>query len=138
MVLGKVLVWLRARNIMKRILIALLLCVSTNAYAQTPVVTQPYTASISAASKTIGSTNVFQSILSASTQTTGRVDCIVQNKAASNSMSLFFGPIANATTPNSLSLAAGAIFRCANSGVVIKDQISITGTSGDAFFALQE
>lgn len=110
----------------------------SSAYAQTPVVTQPYTASISVASKTIASTNVFQSILSASTSVTGRVDCIVQNKAASNSMSLFFGPIANATTPNSLQLSAGSIFRCSNSGVVIKEQLSITGTSGDPYFALQE
>ena len=53
-------------------------------------------------------------------------------------MFVFFGIAANATTPNSIQLAGGATFRCNNSGVVIKDAISITGTAADRFFAAQQ
>ena len=122
---------------MKRLLIALLLIgASFSAYAQSPVITQPYRANNHNDSSTITATNTFQSIWAASTAITGRTDCIIQNNGAA-SMFVHFGPIANATTPNSLTLAAGGIFRCANSGVITKDQISITGTISQEFFAIQ-
>ena len=122
---------------MKRLLLALLILgASLPALAQSPVTTYPYTTTISNSSANITSTNTFQSIWAASTNLTGRTDCIIQNNGAA-SMYVYFGPIANATTPNSLTLAAAGIFRCGNSGVVTKDQISITGTSGQRFFAIQ-
>ena len=116
--------------------IALALGVAFNAYGQTPVVTTPSGAIIHNDSTTIITSNTFQSIWSASTQSTGRIDCIIQNNGAA-SMYIYFGPIANATTPNSLILAAAGIFKCGNNGVITKDQISITGTSGQNFFAIQ-
>lgn len=123
---------------MKRLLIAALLLIGASfpAYAQNPVVTQPYQATISNSSLSIAVTNTFQSVWAANTARTGRVDCIIQNNGAA-SMYIYFGPIANATTPNSYTLAAAGVFRCANSGVVSKDQISITGTAGQRYFAIQ-
>ena len=124
---------------MKRLLLALLtaLGVSSACYAQSPVETQPYGVNVANASGTITATNAFQSIWAASTTTRGRADCTVQNNGAA-SMYIYIGPIANATTPNSLTLASGAIFNCGRNGVVIKDQISITGTISQNFFAIQE
>ncbi len=122
---------------MKRLLLALLILgASLPALAQTPVITQPYGANNHNDSSTITATNTFQSIWAASTQSTGRTDCVIQNNGAAN-MFIFFGPIANATTPSSLTLVPAGIFKCANSGVVIKDQISITGTISQEFFAIQ-
>jgi len=123
---------------MKRLLLALLILGASLApsYAQSPVTTYPYTTTISNSSANVATTNTFQSIWAASANLTGRTDCIIQNNGAA-SMYVYFGPIANATTPNSLTLAAAGIFRCGNSGVVTKDQISITGTSGQRFFAIQ-
>lgn len=122
---------------MKRLLLALALIGVSFAYAQTPVTTQPYGATSFNASGTISSTNAFQSIWSASNSNTGRVGCMVQNKGTNN-MFVFFGPIANATTPSSVTLAAGASVQCNNNSIVLKDQVSITGTSGDKFFAAQQ
>lgn len=123
---------------MKRLLIAALLLVGVSfAYAQSPVTTQPYaTTSISNASATIGVTNTFQTVLPDATSTTGRVDCLIQNLSA-RSMFLSFEATPTLTT-NALTLAAGTTFRCANSGVVIRNKISITGTAADNYFAIQE
>lgn len=123
---------------MKRLWLSLLLLAASvsMSLAQSPVTTYPYTTTISNSSANVTTTNTFQSIWAASANLTGRTDCIIQNNGAA-SMYVYFGPIANATTPNSLILAAAGIFRCGNSGVVTKDQISITGTSGQRFFAIQ-
>jgi len=122
---------------MKRLLLALsfLIVGASFAYAQSPVITQPYQSTISQSSLTIGVTNTFQSLWAANTAGIGRVDCIIQNNGAA-SMYIYFGPIANATTPNSLILTSGSIFKCANSGVMSKDQISVTGTAGQRLFAI--
>lgn len=124
---------------MKRLLLSLFILVASVSLslAQNPVTTLPYGVTISNASGTINSTNTFQSVLPASSNTTGRTDCLIQNIAASN-MFIYFGSPTLATTTNSLTLASGATFRCNNGGVVIKNQISITGTSGQRFFAVQE
>lgn len=123
---------------MKRLAISFILLIASvsMALAQSPVVTKPYGATINNSSGSISVTNTFQSIWIASTANTGRVDCLIQNKG-SNSMYLYFGNIVNATTPNSLTLGSGTSFRCGNNGTILKDQISITGTSGDTFFAIQ-
>lgn len=123
---------------MKRFLLAVLFWVigASFAFAQTALAVRPYATTISNSSLTVTSTNVFQSIWNASIAPIGRTDCIIQNNGAAN-MYVYFGPIANALTTNSLTLASGSIFRCANSVVIIHDQISITGTSGQNFFAIQ-
>ncbi len=125
---------------MKRLILALTILIlgaSSFAHGQSPVITQPYGATNHNDSSSIAVTSTFQSIWPASTATTGRTDCIIQNKASSNAMYIYFGPIANATTQSSLTLSSGSIFRCGNSGVISKDQISITGTAADRYFAIQ-
>jgi len=104
------------------------------ASAQNPVITKPYAVTTSNASSTIASTNVFQSIWSADTTVTGRTSCTVQNNGT-HTMYVFFGPIASATTAKSVQLSAGQSVYCSVNGMVLKDQVSITGTIGDAFYA---
>lgn len=124
---------------MKRFLLitALLIGSVSLAFGQSPVVTQPKPVNTGTYSSTIISTNTFQSVLAASTSTTGRVGCLVQNNG-SNKMYVFFGPIASALTTNSVQLNAGQTVNCESvGGSVLRDQVSITGTSGDRFYASQ-
>lgn len=106
------------------------------AYAQSPVTTNPAGVNSGNYSSAISVTNTFQSVLAASTSTSGRRGCIIQNNGAAT-MYIYFGAPASATTNNSLSLAAGTKFNCENGVTVIKDQISITGTATQRFFAVQ-
>lgn len=109
---------------------------STPIFAQTPVTTQPKGVVSYNSSSTITVTNTFQSIFVANVN---RVSCTIQNNSASNSMWVFFGPVANATKGASVVLAAAQSCGCnPPNGVVLQDQVSITGTSGDAFFAAQQ
>lgn len=116
----------------------------TGAMAQAPVVTKPYLAGTTNASTTITTTNTFQSIFAASSNPkaqggTGAVrsSCTVQNNGT-HTMYVYFGPIASATTATSVQLAAAQSLNCNVGPVVLSDQISITGTSGDAFYAVQQ
>lgn len=91
-------------------------------------------------SGTIAVTNTFQSIQAANTSNT-RKGCLIQNNG-SNTMWVFFGPIGSASKGASYQIApasasaAGQAISCANgAGGVAQDQVSITGTSGDAFTA---
>lgn len=125
---------------MKSFLSILLLVASFSiAIAQNPVVTTPSALTISPINASITSSSAFQSVLPASTATTGRIDCIVQNLSTTNRMYIYFGSASSALalSTNSLTLAAGATFRCNNGGVVVKNQISLGGTAGDRFFAGQ-
>jgi len=122
---------------MTRIIFALafVLC-AASAHAQNLVVTQPYGVTTQNSSGTIAETNTFQSIWAASSNTRGRAGCTVQNNGAATQY-VFFGPIADATTPTSIKLIAGASVSCNQGGVVLKDQVSITGTADDTFYAGQ-
>lgn len=130
---------------MKKILLVLgLFLLPQWALAQTPVITKPYLAASNNGSGTITTTNAFQSVFAASARPqaqggTGpvRSACTVQNKGT-NAMSVYFGPIANADAAHSSQLVAGQSLNCNVGGVVLSDQISITGTSGDAFYATQQ
>lgn len=124
---------------MKRLGLALLLwALVVPSYAQNPVVTTPYAVTSSNNSSTISVTNTFQSIWVANTGNRGRAGCTIQNNGTHN-MNVFFGPITNATLNNSIVIAAnGGYVLCVNGGIVLQDQVSITGTSGDAFFAAQQ
>lgn len=106
--------------------------------AQNPVITQPYPVTSSNASSTIAVTNTFQSIWAASTANTGRSSCAIQNKGATDPMYVFFGPIADATIAKSVKLTSSTMVNCSVFGVILRDQISITGTATDAFFAAQQ
>ncbi len=114
-------------------LIALAISVPT-ALAQTPVVTQPSAQTANNASSTIAVSNTFQSVFAASAK---RFGCSIQNNG-SNSMWVYFGPIANATKATSFVVTAGSALLCGSLGVVAKDQVSITGTAADAFTATQD
>jgi hypothetical protein len=83
-------------------------------------------------SGTIASTGTFQLIQG---QANGRIGCTVQNNGT-HTMYVFFGPPANATTATAAQLSAGQSLNCGiGANIVAKDSVSITGTSGDAFFA---
>jgi predicted S18 family serine protease len=115
---------------MKNLLWALALL----SFLSTPMSAQvtPWTRPSTNASSTITTTNTFQSIWAAYS---GRSGCTIQNNGT-HTMYVSFGPIANATTANSAQVAPGNSIYCAGQfGVVLRDQVSITGTSGDAFYA---
>lgn len=128
---------------MKKILITLALWALLptifigNAFAQNPVVTKPYGATTTNSSSSIAVTNTFQSIWSASNVSTGRVACTVQN-TGTNPMYVFFGPIASATVATSIKLTATQSVNCNIGGIVLRDQVSITGTATETFYAGQQ
>lgn len=125
---------------MKRLLIIVAaLFFSSAAYAQgTPVVTQPKGVTTGQVNNgTITVTDTFQSVIAASTTTTGRLSCALQNQGT-HVMYVFFGPIADATKAKSIQLQAGQAVNCNVGNVVLKDQVSVTGTSGDAYWAAQQ
>lgn len=123
---------------MKRLLLGLVLALGVSfAFAQSPVTTVPYGVTSSHNSNSVTSTNTFQSVFAASTGNTGRSGCIIQNNG-SNTMYVYFGPIANAVTNDSVKLSTSQSLNCESvAGVVVKDQVSITGTSGDRYYAAQ-
>jgi hypothetical protein len=83
-------------------------------------------------SGSITTTNTFQSIQG---QTNNRNGCLIQNNGT-HTMYVYFGAMTNATTSNSVQLSVGQSVSCAiNGDLVVQDAISITGTSGDTFFA---
>jgi hypothetical protein len=125
---------------MKYLIVLFLFAFMASAQAQQPVITQPYAVVSVNASGTIASTGVFQSIWTALTTNPNspkRASCTVQNNGT-HTMYVFFGPIASATTGTSVALAAGQAVNCSVGGTVLQDQVSITGTSTDAFFAAQQ
>jgi hypothetical protein len=124
---------------MKRLLAGLgaLLMLAGAASAQAPVVTwsKGIASGVSGnASSTITGTGTFQSLWASNALRNG---CTVQNNG-SHTMYVFFGPIASATEGLSVELAAGQSVNCQFGGLVLQDQVSITGTSGDAFYANQQ
>ena len=85
-------------------------------------------------SGTIAVTNTFQSIIARNTNRSG---CTVQN-TGTNTMYVFFGPLASASTAASVKLAAGQAVSCNNGPVTLIDEVSITGTATEAFFAAHQ
>lgn len=87
-------------------------------------------------SGTIAVTNTFQSI---QVQVIGRAGCTIQNSSTTDTMWVFFGPIASATKATSFVLDSthGLAISCATpfGNGVLQDQVSITGTSTDPFTA---
>lgn len=124
---------------MTKILAALMLTfLASQAMAQSPVLTQPYGVTSHNDSGAIALSQTFQSIWAASTNTRGRAGCTVQNRSASNTQYIFFGPIASALTSKSVAITPGQSVTCTVGGIVLQDQVSITGTAPDAYFAAQQ
>lgn len=82
------------------------------------------------ASSTITVTDTFQSVFVAQE----RAACKIVN-TGTNPMWVFFGPMASATKNTSIKMATGVSTTCGEGGVVRVDQVSITGTSGETFYA---
>lgn len=80
---------------------------------------------------TLAATGPFQSI---AVYDANRSGCTVQNTSA-NAQYVFFGPIASATIAKSVKLLSGQSVGCNAGPLVLTDQISISGTSGDTFYA---
>lgn len=115
---------------MRLLFLFIALIFATPAAAQTIVLPSPLQSGN--VSSTIAVTNTFQSLQA---QTTVRKGCLIENNGT-HLMYVFWGPVASATTSNSFILAAGLSVSCAVGGTsTLTDQVSITGTSGDAFFA---
>lgn len=111
---------------------------ASQASGQSPVLTQPYGVTSHNDSGAVALSLTFQSIWAASTNTRGRAGCTIQNRSASNTQYIFFGPIASALTTKSISLAPSQSVNCTVGGIVLQDQVSITGTAPDAYFAAQQ
>lgn len=116
---------------MLRLMLALLLFAPLPALAQT-VRTTPFGTVTANLSGTITLTGTFQSIQVANSE---RKSCLIQNNSASNNMRVYFGPVASATSSNSVTLSPSSTVNCTAGGIVLTDQVSITGTTGDAFLA---
>lgn len=117
----------------------LALCVPASPQGGQSVVVQPKNVNVANASGAIAATGVFQQIWAASPQSLqpGRSGCTVQNNGTHN-MNVYAGPIAGATTSNSAVLQPGQAYYCGAPGeLVVRDQISITGTVAEAFYATQ-
>lgn len=106
-----------------------------------PVTTYPLqTPTLTNGSGTITSGGTFQSVFAANVHRQG---CTIQNNG-SHTMYVFFGPIAAATDAKAVALApgsgnvAGQSASCNVGGIVLTDQVSVDGTTSDAFFAAQQ
>lgn len=91
--------------------------------------TAPTGASTNPVNGTISVTNTFQTLL---TQNSSRKGCQFQNQGTHT---MYFTTSGSPTLSNSYQVQPGISYTCAapGSNVVSTDQISITGTSGDAF-----
>ena len=119
------------------LLLALVHTLANTANAQQPVVT--WNKGIASgtsgnASGTITAGGTYQSLWAANALRNG---CTVQNNGT-HTMYVFFGPIASATHGTSVQLAAGQSATCQVGGLVLQDQVSIDGTTSEAFYANQQ
>lgn len=129
---------------MKYIIGLMLAFCVTFAWGQTPptnlVTTAPLATAAGSAGNASGAivgTNTFQTIWTQSTNNRGRAGCTIQNKSANN-MYVYFGTTASALTNTSVTLAPGAAAYCNTGPIVLQDTVSITGTSGDRYYANQQ
>lgn len=119
---------------MKRLLAILLLGASFNcAFAQNPVVTNPSKRTAVVSGNTIGVTGTFQSIFAANIN---RLGCVIQNNGIHN-MQVDFVSKATATISTSAVVPPGGTAGCDLYGTVITGEVSVTGTTGDWFYASQ-
>lgn len=114
------------------------LALAPPALAQSQVKTNPLPVQSTTTGTTITATNTFQQIWpSAAALTRGRAGCVIANNGA-NKMFVYLGAPTAASTPKSIPLAAGATWNCNWGGIVVQDEISITGTVNDPFMGAQQ
>lgn len=120
----------------------LLALVLTEAMAQSNQPVTTYSLNVASktpnASSTITVTNTFQVVFTPSTTQNKRQGCTIVNYGT-NTMWVYFGqPTDTPTKANSVQLVQNQPVSCATGNAVLNDQVWITGTSGDAFFAAQQ
>lgn len=111
-----------------------LLILAGNANAQGLVTTQPLAVTSVISSSSISSTSVFQVAIASSTNRKG---CQLQNTSG-NTMYVYIGSPAAATTSGSIQLLTKQTYNCTNGGIVLTDQINVTGTSGDTYTTVRQ
>jgi hypothetical protein len=95
----------------------------------------PAKATSTATNGTITAANSYQSVLAAAPTRNG---CLIQNRST-DSLKAFLGAPGSATDATSVSIPAGGSFSCNSPGLVVTDQISLTGpTTGDAFTVVSQ
>jgi hypothetical protein len=111
-------------------LVGFLLLVGASARAE-----PPFTNHVNGlnASGTITAGGNFQSVYP---QTKSRVGCAIQNNGT-GTMYVFFGPISSATHGSSVQLPVGSGLNCNVGNTVLIDQVSVDGTTADAFYGDQ-
>lgn len=93
------------------------------------VATTPAGATTTITNGTITLTGTFQSVLAASATRKG---CTIQNQGT-HVMYAYFGANGSATTAASLQVIPGQSIGCASGVIVATDNVSLTGTTADAF-----
>jgi hypothetical protein len=115
---------------MKRLVLTLLVILMGSAAGAAP----QKVASNVVAGVTIAVTNTFQQAL----PSFPRFSCLIQYTGG-NTGYVFFGPIGNATTANSIQLKAQQGVSCANvDDTVITDAVNVSGTATDTFVVYQQ
>ncbi len=103
-------------------------------WAQQNVITSPYATGNTNGSTTIVATNTFQRVFTSNSQRKG---CAIQN-TGTNAMYVTVGlTTATSTLAKSVKLAAGDVYHCTDSGVVLTGEVDITGTISETFYAAQ-
>ena len=109
---------------------ALLLAVVDTLRAEPPFTNHVNSAN---ASGTITAGGTYQSVYP---KTNSRAGCTIQNNGT-GTMYVYFGPIANATHGASVQLPVGSGLNCNVGNTVLPDQVSVDGTTADAFYGDQ-
>lgn len=109
-------------------------CIATQSSTNTcGVIQAPIGVTNTQTNATIGTTNAWQAVLTASATRKG---CLLQNQSVNNVMYIFFGasPPSNGVVSAGFQLNPGLSLSCATlSGAVGTDGLYITGTSGDSY-----
>lgn len=92
----------------------------------------PVPRALTNSSSTITVTNTFQALF---VSNANRLGCTIQN-TGTNSMYVFFGATADATTATSVKLVAGQSAYCGSQGLTYTGAVAITGTATETFYAV--
>ncbi len=122
---------------MKRLAIlafALMVGLPSFASAQGLVTTTPFQATSVISSNTVSVSGTY---VTAITSSATRRGCLLQNTSA-NTLFLQIGTPTGATTPKSLQLLTKLFFNCASGGIVITDDINVSGVAGDTYVTVRQ
>lgn len=123
---------------MKRLAIlafALMVGLPSFARAQGLVTTTPFQATSVISPNTVSATGTY---VTAITSSATRRGCLLQNTSA-NTLFLWLGSITGITTPKGLQVLTKASFSCSmGGGIVITDDISVSGVAGDTYVIVRQ